>query len=47
MKLPKADKDMFTEDFNKMLKIVPLNSLGFFFIGFGTLAQNIHRWLNL
>ena len=34
MKLLKADKDRFTEDLNKMLKIVMLNSLGFFFIGF-------------
>ncbi|MBY8989001.1 MAG: MFS transporter, partial [Candidatus Lokiarchaeota archaeon] len=30
----KVDQERFTEDFNKMLKIVPLNSLGFFFIGF-------------
>ncbi len=34
MTIHKADKDRFTEDFSKMLKIVPLNSLGFFFIGF-------------
>ena len=34
MRLHKTDKDRFTEDLNKMLKIVMLNSLGFFFIGF-------------
>ncbi|MFW9901948.1 MAG: MFS transporter [Candidatus Thorarchaeota archaeon] len=34
MKLFKTDLERFTSDFNYMLKIVLLNSLGFFFIGF-------------
>ena len=34
MKLFKTDLERFTYDFNYMLKIVLLNSLGFFFIGF-------------
>lgn len=34
MKLFKTDEERFTLDFNDMLKIVLLNSLGFFFIGF-------------
>ena len=34
MKLFKTDLERFTSDFNDMLKIVLLNSLGFFFIGF-------------
>ena len=36
MKLFKTDEKRFTKDFNDMLKIVLLNSLGFFFIGFWT-----------
>jgi len=36
MKLFKTDEKRFTTDFNDMLKIVLLNSLGFFFIGFWT-----------
>lgn len=36
MKLFKTDEERFTSDFNDMLKIVLLNSLGFFFIGFWT-----------
>ncbi|MFX1366814.1 MAG: MFS transporter [Promethearchaeota archaeon] len=36
MKLFKPDEERFTLDFNDMLKIVLLNSLGFFFIGFWT-----------
>lgn len=34
MKFFKTDENRFTLDFNQMLKIVMLNSLGFFFIGF-------------
>jgi len=34
MRLFKIDEERFTNDFNQMLKIVILNSLGFFFIGF-------------
>ena len=34
MKLLKAEGERFTSDFNEMLKIIILNSLGFFFIGF-------------
>jgi len=34
MKLFKTDEDRFTRDFNDILKIVLLNSLGFFFISF-------------
>ncbi|MHA1987881.1 MAG: MFS transporter [Promethearchaeota archaeon] len=34
MKFLKADKNRFTDDYNQMLTIVILNSLGFFFIGF-------------
>ena len=36
MKLFKTDVERFTVDFNDMLKIVLLNSLGFFFISFWT-----------
>jgi len=34
MKLFALDEDRFTQDFNDMLKIIILNSLGFFFLGF-------------
>ena len=34
MRLFKADTSRFTADFNHLLKIVILNSLGFFFMGF-------------
>ena len=34
MKLFTLDKERFTQDFNDMLKIIILNSLGFFFLGF-------------
>jgi MFS family permease len=34
MKFFAVDEDRFTQDFNDMLKIIILNSLGFFFLGF-------------
>jgi len=34
MRLFKTDSTRFTADFNQLLKIVILNSLGFFFMGF-------------
>jgi MFS family permease len=34
MKLFALDEERFTQDFNDMLKIIILNSLGFFFLGF-------------
>ncbi len=34
MKLFKVDENRFTHDYNQMLRIIILNSLGFFFLGF-------------
>ncbi|MCK4382850.1 MAG: hypothetical protein KAW66_06105, partial [Candidatus Lokiarchaeota archaeon] len=34
MKFFKVDENRFTHDYNQMLRIIILNSLGFFFLGF-------------